>query len=157
MSEETNSRGPVVLLVGVAGMLLVIGGLYLVNHFVPATAKPVEQVLPMGPPEQAYASQIQFLEPKVGRATNFLNQDVTFVFGTVLNGGPRAVRQIEVTLEFHDLFNQVVLRDKQLLFSPTAPPLAPNDQRDFQLDYETMPAQWNQAYPTMHITGLVLQ
>ncbi len=67
------------------------------------------------------------------------------------------IRQIEITLEFHDVFNQVVLRDKQRLFSPTAVPLAPNDRRDFQLGYETLPAQWNQAYPTIRITGLQLQ
>jgi hypothetical protein len=97
------------------------------------------------------------LEPKVARAANFLNQEVTFVFGTVLNNGPRPIRQIEITLEFRDPFNQVVLRDMQRLFSPTAVSLAPNERRDFQLGYETLPAQWNQAYPTIRITGLQLQ
>jgi len=113
--------------------------------------------LPMGPAEQAYVPQIQFLEPKVARAANFLNQEVTFVFGTVLNNGPRPIRQIEVTLEFHDPFNQVILRDTQRLFGPNAVPLAPNQRRDFQLGYETLPVQWNQAYPTVRITGLQLQ
>ena len=105
---------------------------------------------------RTYVPQIQFLEPKVARAANFLNQEVTFVFGTVLDNGARPIRQIEVTLEFHDPFNQVVLRDKQRLFSATAIPLAPHDRRDFQLGYETLPVQWNQAYPTITITGLQL-
>ena len=70
----------------------------------------------MGPSEQAYAPQIHFLEPKMSRAANFLNQEVTFIFGTVENGGNRKVKQIEITLEFHDPFNQVVLRDTQRLF-----------------------------------------
>jgi hypothetical protein len=157
MGEEEKSRAPLVLLVGVGAALLLIGIFYLVARLTPAPAKTVEQPLPMGPAEQAYAQQIQFLEPKVARAANFLNQEVTFVFGTVLNNGPRPIRQIEVTLEFHDVFNQVVLRDKQRLFSPTAVPLAPHDRRDFQLGYETLPVQWNQAYPTIHITGLLLQ
>ncbi len=157
MNDESSSRGPVVLVVGVVAMLLVIGGFFAVNHFMPAPPKPVAQVLPMGTAEQTYASQIQFSGEKVGRAANFLNQDVTFVFGTVSNNGSRNVRQIEITLEFRDIFNQVVLRDKQLLFSPTALPLAPASQRDFQLGYETVPDMWNQAYPTVHITGLVLE
>jgi hypothetical protein len=157
MGEEEKSRAPLVLLVGVGAALLLIGIFYLVARLTPAPAKTVEQPLPMGPAEQAYAQQIQFLEPKVARAANFLNQEVTFVFGTVLDNGPRPIRQIEVTLEFHDVFNQVVLRDKQRLFSPTAVPLAPHDRRDFQLGYETLPVQWNQAYPTIHITGLLLQ
>src|ERR1700674_4625744 len=149
MIEEPQGRGPVILLVGAVAVLLLIGGVYLLNHFMPAPAKVVVQALPMGPAEQAYGSQIQFLEPKAARAANFLNQDIPSVFGTGANNGPRAMRQIEITLEFHDVFNQVVLRDKQRLFSPTAPPLAPNERRDFQLGYETLPAQWNQAYPTV--------
>jgi len=155
--EEEKSRAPIVLLVGVVAALLLIGVFYVVGRLTPAPTKAVEQPLPMGPAEQAYVLQIQFLEPKVARAANFLNQEVTFVFGTVLNNGPRPIRQIEVTLEFHDPFNQVVLRDKQRLFSPTAIPLAPHDRRDFQLGYETLPVQWNQGYPTITITGLRLQ
>jgi len=146
-----------VLLVGIAAALVLLGAIYLVGRLTPAPAKVVEQPLPMGPAEQAYAQNIQFLEPKVARAANFLNQEVTFVFGTVLNNGPRAIRQIEITLEFHDVFNQVVLRDTQRLFSPTAVPFGPNDRHDFQIGYETLPAQWNQAYPTIRITGLQLQ
>jgi hypothetical protein len=157
MSEESGGRGPVVLLVGVVVLVLLIGGAYVVDRLTPAPVKPPEEVLPMGPAEQAYAPQIQFLEPKVARAANFLNQEITFVFGTVMNNGSRSVRQVEIMLEFHDVFNQVVLRDKQRLFSPTAVPFAPNDKRDFQLGYETLPAQWNQAYPTIQITGLALQ
>ena len=155
--DEEKSRAPIVLLVGVAAALLLMGIFYLVGRLTPAPTKAVEQPLPMGPAEQAYVPQIQFLEPKVARAANFLNQEVTFVFGTVLNNGPRPIRQIEITLEFHDPFNQVVLRDKQRLFSATAAPLAPNDRRDFQLGYEIVPVQWNQAYPTIRITGLQLQ
>lgn len=157
MNGESQTRMPIVLLVGAAAVLLLIGGFYLVAHFVPAPPEAVVQPLPMGAAEQAYAPQIQFLDPKLARAANFLNQEVTFVFGTVLNNGSRRLRQVEITLEFHDVFNQVVLRDKQRLFSPTAPPLAPNERRDFQLGYETLPAQWNQTYPTIHITGLSLE
>jgi len=131
---------------------------YFASRVAPKTSVAPEQPLPMGAPEQAYAPQIQFLDMKVARATNFLNQEATFVFGTTANNGPRAIRQIEVTFEFHDIFQQVVLRDeKERLFSPTAVPLAPNQQRDFQLTYDTLPAQWNQAPPTVKITGLQLQ
>jgi hypothetical protein len=155
--DEEKSRAPIVLLVGAGAALLLIGIFYLVGRLTPAPTKAVEQPLPMGSAEQAYVPQIEFLEPKVARAANFLNQEVTFVFGTVLNDGSRPIRQIELTLEFHDVFNQVVLRDKQRLFGPNAVPLSPHERRDFQLGYETLPAQWNQAYPTIHITGLLLQ
>jgi hypothetical protein len=157
INEESQSRAPIILAVGAVAMVILIVVFYFVNKVTPAPVQPVEKPLVMGPAEQAYVPSIQFLEPKVGRAANFLNQEVTFVFGTVLNNGSRNVKQIEVTLEFHDVFQQVVLRDKQRLFGPNAVPLAPQDKRDFQLGYETMPAQWNQAYPTVHITGLDLE
>ncbi|HZP32783.1 MAG TPA: FxLYD domain-containing protein [Candidatus Acidoferrales bacterium] len=155
--EEEKSRAPIVLLVGVVAALLLIGAFYVIGRLSPAPTKAVEQPLAMGAQEQAYVPNIQFLEPKLSRAANFLNQEVTFVFGTVSNNGSRPIRQIEITLEFHDPFGQVILRDKERLFSPTAPPLAPHQQRDFQLGYETIPVQWNQTYPTIRITGLQLQ
>jgi hypothetical protein len=154
IDEEPKSRAPIVLVVGLVAAALLIGGVYLVGHFTPSSAPAAVQTPPMGPAEQAYAPQIHFLEPKLARAANFLNQEVTFVFGSVSNDGPRPVGQIEITLEFHDQFNQVVLRDTQPLFTPNAIPLAPNEHRDFQLDYETIPIQWNQTYPTIQITGL---
>jgi hypothetical protein len=159
MPAEEKSRTPLVLGIGAVAVLLVIGGIYLVGHFTPA---PVQQAvpelpLPMGAAEQAYAEHIQFSAPAMSRAANFLNQEVTFIFGTVTNNGTRPIRQIEVTLEFHDPFNQVVLRDKQRLLNPGAGPLAPNDHQDFQLSYETLPGTWAQTYPTMKVTGLDLQ
>jgi hypothetical protein len=157
MSEDTERKAPTVLLVGAAAMIVVIGVIYFLSRVTPTTAVTQEQPLPMGATEQAYAPQVKFLEMKVARATNFLNQEATFVFGTTANNGPRGIRQIEVTFEFHDVFQQVVLRDKQRLFSPSAAPLAPSEQRDFQLTYDSLPAQWNQAPPSVVITGLQLQ
>lgn len=156
-SDKPENRASTILLVGAGAALLLIAVIYLFAHYTPAPSTPTLKPLPMGAAEQSYAPQIRFLEPKVARAANFLNQEVTFVFGSVENQGTRPVQQIEITLEFHDLFNQVVLRDKQRLFSPTAPPLAPHENRDFQLTYESVPQQWNQAYPTLTITGLELK
>lgn len=154
---EERSRLPIAFLVGIVVVSLLIGAAVLINHFSTPAGPIVEQPLPMGPGEQAYVPQIHFLDPKMSRAANFLNQEVTFVFGTLENGGQRSIRQIEVTLEFHDVFNQVVLRDKQRLFAPHAPPLLPGQQRDFQLGYEHISAQWNQTYPTIRVTGLDLK
>ena len=157
MSEDTERKAPTVLLVGAVAMVVLIALVYFASRVTPTATVPPEQPLPMGAAEQAYAPQIQFQDMKVARATNFLNQEATFVFGTTANNGPRGIKQIEVTFEFHDVFQQVVLRDKQRLFSPTAAALAPNQTRDFQLTYDSMPAQWNQAPPTVKVTGLQLQ
>jgi hypothetical protein len=155
--QETNRGSPAVLIIGAVAMVVLVGLLFWASRYAPAPVKTPELPLSMGTAEQDYVSHIEFQEPQVARATNFLNQEVTFAFGTVKNNGPRPIRQIEVTLEFHDVFKQVVLRDKERLFSAEAIPLESYHTRDFQITYESMPAQWDQAYPTIRITGLALQ
>jgi hypothetical protein len=156
--EPQQSRGfPTFLVIGAAAVVVLIGVVYWASKYAPAPIKAPEIPLVMGPAETEYVSHLEFVEPNVGRATNFLNQEATFVFGTVKNNGNRAVKQIEVTLEFHDVFQQVVLRDKERLFDLSAVPLEPSGMRDFQITYEQMPAQWNQTFPTLRVTGLALQ
>lgn len=150
---EERSRLPVAFLVGIVIVAVLVTGAVLYSRYATPADSQIEKPLPMGPAEQAYAQQIHFLEPKMSRAANFLNQEVTFVFGTVENGGDRKVKQIEITLEFHDPFNQVVLRDTQRLLLNAAPML-PGQQRDFQVGYEHLPAQWNNGYPSIRVTGL---
>jgi hypothetical protein len=154
--SEERSHLPMAFLAGLVIVSLLVGGAVLLGRYSTPAGPRVEKPLPMGPSEQAYAQQIHFLEPKMSRAANFLNQEVTFVFGTLENGGNRRIRQIEITLEFHDPFNQVALRDKQRLFTPNEAPLGPGQQHDFQVGYESMPATWNNVYPTIRVTGLDL-
>lgn len=151
-----RSRLPVAFVIGLVIVALLVGAAVLLSRYSTPAGPEALKPLPMGPTEQAYASQIHFLEPKMSRAANFLNQEVTFIFGTMENGGNRRIKQIEITLEFHDPFNQVVLRDKQRLFSQYDAPLTAGQQRDFQVGYEHISAQWNNVYPTIRVTGLDL-
>ena len=151
-----RSRLPLAFGVGLVIVTLLIGAAVLLSRYSTPSGPEVLKPLPMGPSEQAYASQIHFLEPKMSRAANFLNQEVTFVFGSLQNSGNRRIKQIEITLEFHDPFNQVVLRDKQRLFLPNQAPLAPGERRDFQVGYEHISAEWNNGYPSIRVTGLDL-
>ena len=151
---EERSRLPIAFLIGIVIVAVLVTGAVLYSRYATPAGAEIDKPLPMGPSELAYAPQIHFLDPKMSRAANFLNQEVTFVFGTVENGGNRKVQQIEITLEFHDPFNQVVLRDTQRLFLPNASPMLPGQQRDFQVGYEHISAQWNNGYPTIRVTGL---
>jgi hypothetical protein len=154
--SSERSRLPVAFGAGLVIVAILVGAAVLFNRYSTPSGPEALKPLPMGPSEQAYAQQIHFLEPKMSRAANFLNQEVTFVFGTLQNGGNRRIKQIEITLEFHDPFNQVVLRDKQRLFSNYDAPLVAGQQRDFQVGYEHVAAQWNNVYPTIRVTGLDL-
>ena len=154
---EERSRLPVAFLIGIAIVGLLVGTAVLYSHYSGSAVPEVEKPLPMGPEEQAYGPQIHFLDPKMSRAANFLNQEVTYVFCTVENAGNRKIQNIEITLEFHDPFNQVVLRDKQRLFLPTAQPFLPGQQRDVQIPYEHISAEWNNVFPKIFVSGLLFR
>jgi hypothetical protein len=154
---EERSRLPIAFLIGLVIVALLVTGAVVYSRYAAPAASDEDKPLQVGPEEKAYATQIHLLEPKMSRAANFLNQEVTYVFGTVENGGDRKVKQIEITLEFHDPFNQVVLRDTQRLFLPSTPPMLPGQQRDFQVPYEHVSAQWNNVYPTITVTALTFK
>ena len=157
MPTEERSRLPIAFLIGIVIVALLVGAALLYSRYSSSSDSDVEKPLPMGVEEQSYAPNIHFLEPKMSRAANFLNQEVTYVFFTVENAGTRRVQNIEVTVEFHDPFNQVILRDKQRLFLPNAPPFEPEQKRDVQIPYEHIPPQWNNGFPSVVVSGLSLK
>ena len=158
-TEDSSSSRFALALAGGAGivLLLVAGAWLMARGSGPARGTAAEAHLPFGPAEQAYAQQIQFSGLQLSQATNLLNHEFTYLVGTVSNGGTRAVRGMEATVEFHDLINQLVLRETARVIAPGAPPLAPARKRDFQLTFESVPASWNHQAPTLRVTGLDLQ
>ena len=156
MTEEQRSRVPVPFLLGILVVAVLVAGLVLLTRK-PQTAAPAEQPLPMTAVEQAYAAHIQFQNPQMSRAANFLNQEVTYLFCTVSNEGTRTVREMEVTIEFRDVFNQVVLLEKRRLLSSHDAPLAAGQKREFQLSFEHISDFWSRRFPSMRITGLLLE
>lgn len=157
MTPKEENRLPFPFLVGGAIVALVVAGLVLFTHNAKQPGPVAELRLPMGTAERAYAAQIKFLEPKMSRAANFLNQEVTFISGAVSNQGSRNLREIEVTVEFRDQFNQVVLRDTRRVLGSRSVPLAPGTTREFQFGFEHVPADWNAQYPSLRVTGLLLE
>jgi hypothetical protein len=112
--------------------------------------------LPMGAAEQAYAPQVSFTDIEMSRAENFLHQQVTYIAGTISNNGPRKIAGMEVTLEFHDISQKTILREKQRMISLEGTPLAPGAKRQFELSFETIPDEWDRRPPAFLITGLQL-
>lgn len=151
-----KSRFPAAFAAGAGVVLLLLGGLWLLTR----TAQPVRpgrQKLPFGAAEQAYAGQIHFQSGEMSHATNFLNQEFIYVEGGISNDGARAVRGLEVTLEFRDALEQVILRHTERLIEPGSETLAGGKQRNFRVTFEHIPSAWTQQYPAIHVTGLVLE
>jgi hypothetical protein len=155
--KEAGHQFGFALLAGLIVVLIIAGGAYFWIEKTSDKPAVAAAPLPMGADEQAYASQINFGSFELSRTTNFLNQQVTVVAGVVSNNGPRTVLEMEVSMEFHDLSQNVILREKQRMFGSREHPLLSLDKRDFQLNFETIPDGWNQVPPTFTITGLRLQ
>jgi hypothetical protein len=159
-SENRNKRGgfPAAFAVGLVLVLLLVGGFVWLTRVTERHVPPQVGKLPFGSEEQAYGQQIRFGPGPMSQATNFLNQEFTYVAGTVSNTGPKAVRALDVVLEFHDPFNQVVLRDPQRVITADEQPLKAGESREFQVTLGAhLPVEWNRQYPTVRITGLVLK
>jgi hypothetical protein len=154
--REDRSRLPIALAAGAGVVLLLLGGLMLVSRTMRTHGPAAAEALPFGPVEQAYSQRIHFTNMKMARATNFLNQEFTYVAGTISNDGTRTLQRFQVTLEFHDPLNQVVLRETQLLITSPARPLDGGQRRDFQVTLEHVPATWDQQYPSIRVSGVVL-
>jgi hypothetical protein len=156
--ENTSSNRFYIALAAGAGVvvLLIIAAILFSRGSGEKNAAGQPAPLAFGAAEQSYAPQIHFSNLQLSQATNMLNQQLTYVIGTVSNSGNRSVRAIEVTVEFHDLINQLVLRDTARVFASGAPPLAPGQERQFQLIFEHVPAGWNHQAPTIRVTGLDL-
>jgi hypothetical protein len=154
-----DRRGfPAAFAVGAVIVLILVAGLLLLTHSTQPKKTPAETRLPFGAVEQSYAPNIHFHDIELSQADNLLNQKFTYATGKISNDGARTVRAVEVTIEFHDQFNQVILRETQRVVDSLGGPFPPGQQRDFQVTLERdIPSTWNQQYPTIHVTGLALQ
>jgi hypothetical protein len=157
--RERRSGLAVAFAAGIVVVLILGAGLVLVTRITQSHGRGAgAQKLPFGSAEQAYASQIHFEGGPMSQATNLLNQEFTYVAGTVTNNGPRELHALEVAFEFHDPFNQVILRDTQKLIDSKDEPLTVGHSRDFQITLgEHIPSEWNQQYPSIRVIGLVLE
>jgi hypothetical protein len=151
-------RFPVAFLAGAIVMALLFGGFYLLTRVLGSHGPSGAVKLPFGAAEQAYAERIHFNDLHMSRSTNMIKQEFTYVTGTMSNDGVQSIRAMEVTVEFRDGLNQVILRDSQFVIAPQGdPPLNAGLSREFQVTLEHVPAEWNQEYPSIRVTGLVLQ
>jgi len=157
-SRREGSRFPTAFLAGALVVLVLAAALVLVSRLIESPAPGTTTHLPFGPDEQTYAGQVHFQGGQMSQATNLLNQEFTYVAGSVSNDGSRALRALDVIFEFRDPFNQVVLRDPQTLIDRTAAPLKPGQSRDFQITLGAhLPSEWNRQYPAIRVTGMVLE
>ncbi len=156
--REERSRTPIAFIAGLLIMAIVFGAIFfLTRKLQPRVGASVEVKLPFGPAEQEYATRIHFTDLKMAKATNFLNQEFTYVGGTMANDGTRDIKAMDVSIEFRDPLRQVILRDAEHLIGPDTAKLPAGQKGTFTVSVEHLPSEWNHEYPIITVTGLVLE
>lgn len=154
------------LLIAAVVGLGVVGGIVWLGRPGPGPSAPVPAELPpLNPETQAYLSQIELGGLGLSRWQNFLGMQVTYLDLRVVNHGPRAVVALELTIEFLDPFQRVVLREtlRPLEGSRPSPlgqpagPLGPGESRGVRASFEHIPADWDGRPPRVRVTGLLLR
>jgi len=138
-----------------AATLLGLAAMYLLFFRGPAPPPSVNQArLPFGPAEQAYAPKLQFGNFAMSRAESFLNQEVTYLSGDVVNSGDRTLTGIEATIEFQDDMKQIALRETRPVLFGASAILPPGKTAHFEVSFDHVPPSWNMQMPTVQVAGL---
>jgi len=147
------------MLIGVVTIVVVIGAVVLFSR---GTSKS-----PAAP--HPYAASLKISDVKMSQAQNFVGASVTYVDGTVTNGGDKTVTHATVHVEFKNSMDQVVqvedLPVRLLQTSGPYPdavdlavsPLGPGQSKPFRLTFEHVSADWNQAYPTLQVSDVIVK
>jgi hypothetical protein len=159
--EQDQHSGPSrITLALVAIVLLVIGtSLWFLLKPTPAPTPgtlPVVVIPKMGDADLQYARNLRVENIALSRAENFLHQEVTILNAEIVNGGTQAIAVLELTVEFSDEMNQVVLRETRNVLGAPRFALAPGERRSLEISFDHVPASWNMQQPAVHVTSLQL-
>jgi hypothetical protein len=147
--ESSMNRSIAVWIVSAA---LFIAALGTIITFLYRSADTSGKPSPPTAEEKAYIPKIQVADAKMSVARNYLGDSIYILDANVTNGGSRTVQNVELQLEYVDTLGQVVLRDYAHAVTSRELPLRPGKTRTFQVSYDHMPADWNQAPPKVIVT-----
>jgi len=88
--SKERSQFPIAFAAGAVIVLLLFGGFLVLTRVMRSHDSATVIKLPFGAGEQAYAQNVHFLDIRLAHAANFLNQDFTYVAGTMFNDGKYA-------------------------------------------------------------------
>jgi hypothetical protein len=106
--------------------------------------------------EKAYLQNIQITDARVTAAENFLQNTVVSLHAQAVNKGNKTVRYLELDLAFLNFMGQVDLLQKAYPITADTPPLKPGETRDFEVSFDHVPSDWNQAPPQIAVVRVGL-
>ena len=158
-AREAKRQFPLAFLAGLAIVFVVVGIIALMSKSVHVVTPPPATPMAFGAPEQAYAAHIHYSGIQLAKSSNLLNQQFTYIAGTIANDGDRTIARLATTVTFYsdEKNTQVALRDTETVISEKDDPVPPGQHKDFQITLDQFPKAWNQQAPSISTTGLVLK
>lgn len=140
-------------------VLAALGGLVLFYKH----GKAAPAVTPITATADPYATSLTIGNLEMSESSSLSGGKVTYLDGHIANVGNRIVTGITVQVLFRDAAHDVAQNETQPLriirtrepyidVEPLASaPLKPGDAEDFRLVFDTVPDQWDGAYPDLRI------
>lgn len=157
MEEEAKHGFGGPFLVGLVIMTILFAAFYLAMSHSNPPSPVADKPLPFGAAEQAYVAEIKFDNLNLSAFENMFHQKVTYLNGEMTNSGPGTIRAADVTIEFHDAANKVILHETRRIIGGTIRPLASGESQSIQIGFESIPNTWDGKFPDMRISGLDLE
>lgn len=151
--ERSQRRRVALWMGGAAGLALLFGLFWWGHRAGPAARGPStggEQR------ERSCAQQLAFEDFQLSRAENFLQQEVTYVSGSVTNHSDCVIQNIALRLVFRDAAGRPVREEVRWALGVNPLPLHPQERRAFQIGFEGLPESWNLEMPEISVVRLVL-
>jgi hypothetical protein len=156
--KPANDLRVALLLAGIV-ILVIAASLWFLFKPTPAPRQNTLQLVvtpKMSDSEKDYAKYLRVENVAMSRAENFLHQEVTTMNAEVVNSGPQAIAALELSVEFSDEMNQVVLREARAVLGAPPAALVPGERRSFEISFDHVPPSWNMQQPAVRVTNLQL-
>ena len=157
--QKRTSHLGVTLVLAAVVVLVIAASLWFLFKSPPAPQRGTLQLVVtprMGDVEKDYAKNLRVENIVMSRAENFLHQEVTTLNAEIVNGGPLAIAVLELSVEFTDEMNQVVLREARGVLGTPPAVLTPGERRSFEISFDHVPSSWNMQQPAVRVTNLQL-
>ncbi len=151
-AEERNWL-PVMVAVAIV-LAVAIGSILVLGH-----RKSGPSVTPISAPTDPYAANLVISGLQMSESSNLAGGMVTYLDGKIANHGSRTVTGIAAQVLFRDPAHEVDWNETQPLriirmrepyidVEPlSAAPLSPGGEEDFRLIFDTVPQDWDGAFP----------
>ena len=159
--QKPRGRNWAPIVIGLVAVLIIVGVIVVLTHNKSETSAAVNP----------YVTKLQFVNPKMSAAENYVGGTVTYLDVSITNKGDMALVGASMRLTFQNAMGQVVqtetvplhvLAQNQMggypdLVDLSRSPIGPGLTRTVRVTLEHISADWDKNYPAMELVDLKLK